>query len=142
MATALAKVSGVSVPPIKKLNFPAGQAFGPLSGLGALEWGSQGDMRRILGARIDLPIALPAPFLWELHLIALEDVPLLHLTLAGAAAPCEIRLIAGQRTEALGAVQTRPGQPAPRLSFTLSPGIVQIYFLGLSLLPLGAWLQP
>lgn len=148
------------LPPIKKLILPAGQAFGPLSGLGPLEHGPFGAMRRVLGRRIVCPIACPAPFLWELHLTAFALLPRLHLTLDGDAAPSEIRLPEGQRVEALGVAHPRPGVDARRLSFTLVPDLpadlpadpaadppsdpaadlpdLQLWFLGLALLPLGA----
>jgi hypothetical protein len=132
----------VSAQPIKKLTLPAGQAFGLQSGLGPLEHGPLGSMRRILGPRLTLPIALPAPFLWELHLAAFDGAPLVHLTLDGDSAPLILRLPAGQRTEALGAVHPSPGRQIRRLSFTLAPDLpeTQIFFLALSLLPLGALL--
>jgi len=158
----------MNLPPIKKLILPAGQAFGPLSGLGPLEHGPFGDMRRVMGPRIVCPIAFPAPFLWELHLTAFARPPRLHLTLDGDAAASEIRLPAGQRVEALGVAHPLPGVDARRLSFTLvsdfsadptadptaepfadprgdptaDPGAdlpeLQLWFLGLALLPLSA----
>ena len=150
----------MNLPPIKKLILPAGQAFGPLSGLGPLEHGPYGDMRRVLGPRIVCPIAFPPPFLWEVHLTAFARLPRLYLTLDGDSAPREIRLPAGQRVEALGVAHPLPGGDARRLSFSLVPDLpadlpadpladpladpgadlpdLQLWFLGLALLPLGA----
>ena len=132
------------MPPIKKLVLSAGQAFGPLSGLGALDYGPLGAMRLVLGPLLHLPVAMPAPFLWELHLTVPEDLPPLQLTLLGDAAALTVPCRAGHRTEVLGAVHPQPGQETRRLSFTFGPDEVQgqIWFLGLSLLPLGTWAQP
>ena len=49
----------------------------------------------------------------------------------------------GQRTDVMGAVHPRPGLAIRKLTFTLGPEAMQgqIWFLGLSLLPLGDWLN-
>lgn len=129
--------------PIKKLYLPAGQAFGPLSGLGPLEYAANGAMRLVLDLRIDLPLAMPAPFLWELQLTAPEEVPPLHVTLDGDETPLTVLCRPGQRTDVMGAVHPRPGLAIRKLTFTLGPEAMQgqIWFLGLSLLPLGDWLN-
>ena len=134
----------MQVQPIKKLTLPAGQAFGPLSGLGALDYAAHGAMRLVLGQRIDLPLAMPAPFLWEMHLTAPEDIPPLLVTLEGDETPLTVLCRPGQRAEVLGAVHPRPGLATRNLSFTFGPDAAagQIWFLGLSVLPLGPWLHP
>jgi hypothetical protein len=134
----------VQIQPIKKLILPAGQAFGPLAGLGPLEYASHGAMRLVLGARIDLPLAMPAPFLWEMQLTSPEDLPEVQVTLEGEDASVTFLCRPGQRTEVMGAVHPRPGLEIRAMSFTFGPEGVpgKIWFLGLSLLPLGGWIQP
>lgn len=131
---------------MKKLHFGASQYFGPVSGLGALDHGPLGELRPVLGQRLRLPLSLPAPFLWELHLTALVQPVTLHLGLLGAGGEpaTEVRLIPGRRVEAVGVAAPLGTDPVRALDFLifdrLTPG--QLGFLGLSVLPLVDHIAP
>lgn len=133
----------MSAYPIKKLHLPAGQSFGPLSGLGPLDLGAHGAMRLVTGLRVDLPVAMPAPFLWEMQLTTSAELPPLRVTLAGDETPVALLCRPGLRADVMGAVHPRPGLSRRKLSFSFGPDEAQgqIWFLGLSLLPLGDWLN-
>jgi hypothetical protein len=130
--------------PIKKLHLTAGQSFGPLSGLGPLDNGAHGAMRLVTGLRLDLPIAMPTPFLWELQLTSTAELPPLQVTLAGDETPLALLCRPGLRADVMGAVHPRSGRSRRKLGFIFGPDAAQgqIWFLGLTLLPLGDWLHP
>lgn len=125
---------------VKKLHFGASHYFGPVSGLGALDHGPLGDQRPVLGQRLRLPLSLPAPFLWELHLTATIQALTVRLGLLGGGAEpaTEVRLIPGRRVEALGLAAPLGADPVRALDFLVFDRVIpgQIGFLGLSVLPL------
>lgn len=129
----------MSAAPVRKLLISAGHYFGPGSGLGALMYLPLGEQRPILGTTLRLPIRLPAPFLWELHLTA--DLPCqVEVALTAApGAPGLAALSPGRRSEVIGVTTPSRGDPALALDFTLmrkDGGSGGLHFLGLSLLSL------
>lgn len=126
----------MTVTAARKLFLAAGGYYGPGSGLGALETGALGEMRPVLAQRILLPVEMPEPFVWELHLSASVDLPDFRLSFSGGP-ELQTRLYAGRRSEVTGVAASAPGR-ARALSFRLDPatpaGTVQ--FLGLSLMSL------
>jgi hypothetical protein len=126
--------------PIRKLVIGADSYFGPGSGLGALDYGHLGPLRLIAGAGFHLPVQLPAPFVWELHISALIDIPRLGVSLAEppGAGVLEIALTAGQKAEVIGIASAGIGPLAPSIGFRFLdvPAGAGLMFLGLSLLPL------
>lgn len=125
---------------MKKLHFGAGNYFGPVSGLGALDHGPLGDLRPVLGQRLRLPLSLPAPFLWELHLTGTTQPLTLRLALLGGGSEpaTELRLLPGRRVEAVGLAMPQGADPVRGLDFLLIDRVIpgQVGFLGLAILPL------